>query len=226
MSKVKRVIHTIMVGSLLLTAMPSYSAFSLSSTRVVMQAQSSASVEVFNGSDSRYGMQAWVEDQQGKDPGKGLAVTPSLSAVDANKSTVLRLLSFSTPTDKELLYYLNVQEIPPKSKDNGRNEFSLAVRTKIKVLVRPAGLFDKRRGAEEMITATKSDKGLIFNNPTPYYFAITTITVGNKNYTKTPLGTFAPGSTVKVALNPVPSKVTLRYLEDTGAAKTTTVSVK
>jgi chaperone protein EcpD len=226
MSKVKNLTHALIASSLLLSTLPGYAAFSLSSTRVVMQAQSSASVEVANASDVRYGMQAWVVDQQDKDPGKSLAVTPSLAAVEANKSTVLRLLSFSAPSDKEQLYYLNVQEIPPKSKDKGKNAFSLAVRTKIKVLVRPASLFDSRRGAEEKITVSKTAQGLVFTNPTPYYFAVTTLIVGNKNHTKTPLGTFAPGSTVKIAMNPVPSKVTLRYLEDTGAAKTTTYSVK
>ncbi|HAV1831923.1 TPA: fimbria/pilus periplasmic chaperone, partial [Enterobacter hormaechei subsp. steigerwaltii] len=114
----KSVIRSFIAACALLSAMPGYSALSLSNTRVVIQSQSSASVEVINGSAYRYGMQAWVEDAEGKDPGKALAVTPALTSIDAGKNAVLRLLSFATPGDKEQIYYLNVQEIPPKPKDN------------------------------------------------------------------------------------------------------------
>ncbi|MFG6657375.1 molecular chaperone [Scandinavium sp. M-37] len=222
----KKLILSAIFGCLLLSPTLSQAALSLSNTRVVIQEASSSSVEVINGSSERYGMQAWVEDQNGKDPGKMLVVSPGLLSIDGKKKAVLRLLSFSKAGNKEQLYFLNVQEIPPKPKDNGHSQFLLAVRTKIKVLVRPAPLFDGRRGAEQKIEVSKTAKGLRFTNPTPYYFAITTLTSGGKDLTKTKLGTFAPMSSVDVPLDTAASKVTLRYLEDTGAARTVTLSVK
>lgn len=222
----KRLMLSAVMGCLLFVTAQSEAAFSLSNTRVVIQAGSSSSVEVLNGASARFGMQAWVEDAAEKDPGKKLVVTPALLAIDANKKAVLRLLSFDTTSNKEQLYFLNVQEIPPKPKDNGHSQFLMAVRTKIKVLVRPANLFDARRGAEQKIEVTRTPSGLRFKNPTPYYFAVTTVTVGGKDQTKTALGTFAPMSSVDVNLGARASEVTLRYLEDTGAARTVTLPVK
>ncbi|RJT32585.1 fimbrial biogenesis chaperone [Rahnella woolbedingensis] len=222
----KRLILSLIAGGLMLSAPPSQAALSLSNTRVILQAASSSSVEVINGSSSRYGMQAWVETPEGQDPGKMLVVTPGLSSVDAKKQVVLRLLSFGNPDNKEQLYYLNVQEIPPKPKDNGKSQFLLAVRTKIKVLVRPASLFAARRGAEQKIEVSKTSHGLHFKNPTPYYFAVTTLTSGGKTVSKTALGTFAPMSSADVVFAAPASSVTVRYLEDTGAARSITLPVQ
>lgn len=222
----KRLILSAIAGCMLFITMQSEAAFTLSNTRVVIQTGSSSSIEVLNDAPLRFGMQAWAEDEAGNDPGKKLIVTPALLGIDAKKKAVLRLLSFGSPGDKEQLYYLNVQEIPPKPKNNGQNQFLMAVRSKIKILVRPARLFDSRRGAEKNIEVTKTSSGLHFKNPTPFYFAITTVTAGGKDNTKTALGTFAPMSSTDVHFGAGAANVTLRYLEDTGAARTITLPVR
>lgn len=202
-------------------------ALSLGNTRVIIDGQSSNSIEVINSSTSRYGVQSWVEDSAGKDPGKALVVTPSFQAIEGKQKAVLRLLSFAPLQNNELLYYLNVQEIPPKVADTGRSQLSMAVRTKIKVLIRPTALKEDRKQAEEKITIAKTANGLRFTNPTPYYFAVTTVTVSGKNYTKTAVGTFAPMSNVELKIPAGgASSATLSYLDDFGAMRKANIAIK
>ncbi|MBF7993699.1 molecular chaperone [Rahnella laticis] len=213
--------------ALMLSATAGHAALSLSDTRVIINGKSSSSVEVLNNESVRYGMQAWVEGSNGQDPGKALVVTPNFQAIDGKQKIVLRLLSFSEPGQQEQLYYLNVQEIPPKPADNGRSQLSMAVRTKIKVLVRPAALGAQRKNAEEKIEVSRGGQGLVFKNPTPYYFAVTKITAGGKTYSKTPLGTFAPMSTVDMRnISGAGSSVSITYLNDYGGANTAELKVK
>ncbi|GDX07870.1 molecular chaperone [Buttiauxella sp. A111] len=201
-------------------------ALSLSNTRVIIDGQSSNSVEVINGSNSRYGVQSWVEDSAGKNPGRALVVTPEFQALGGKQKAVLRLLSFAPDKNQEQLFFLNVQEIPPKGPDTGRNQLSLAVRTKIKVLVRPVALKEARKQAEEKIEISKTSGGLRFKNPTPYYFAISKVSVGGKDYTRTALGTFAPFSTVELKVsNNNATSATLSYLDDYGAVSKTTKKI-
>ncbi|HEY2453474.1 MAG TPA: molecular chaperone, partial [Scandinavium sp.] len=133
-----------------------HAALSLGATRIIIDGQSSNSVEVINSSTARYGVQSWVEDGAGKDPGRALVVTPSFQAIDGKQKAVLRLLSFEPVQQKELLYYLNVQEIPPKLQDKSVNHLSLAVRTRIKVLIRPAALNGQRKQAEDKIEIART----------------------------------------------------------------------
>ena len=220
-------ITTALVGSvLLLAAQQSEAALSLSNTRLIVQSHSSNSVEVINGAESRYGMQAWVEDEAGKDPGKMLVVTPQFLAIEAHKKAVLRLLSFENVTGQERLYYLNVQEIPPKAPDDGHSHLAMAARTKIKVLIRPTELNADRKNAEQKIEVYKTAKGLRFVNPTPYYLAITKVIAGGKEYSRTPLGTFAPKSEVKLNIANVGTTLNVVYLDDYGSHGNVTLTVK
>lgn len=222
----KQVIASLLGGVLLLTAQQASAALSLSNTRLIIDSGSSNSLEVINGSESRYGMQAWVEDKAGNDPGKMLVVTPAFLAINAKQKAVIRLLSFEKITGQEQLYYLNVQEIPPKAPEDGRSHLAMAARTKIKVLIRPTALNAARKGAEQQIEVYKTAKGLRFVNPTPYYFAITKARIGGQDYTRTPLGTFAPKSDVTVATPGAGSTVQLVYLDDYGSHGNVTLNVK
>ncbi|MBB1200722.1 hypothetical protein EGM70_10505 [Enterobacteriaceae bacterium 89] len=203
-------------------------AFSLGGTRLVIASNSSASMEVDNDATSRYGMQAWVEDEQGHDPGKALVVTPGFLAIDGGGKAMLRLLSFAPPAKQEKLYYLNVQEIPPKDKNaDGHSRLSLAVRTRIKVLIRAPALNAGRKDAEKGILVSRVGHGLLFHNPTPYYFAVATVSAGGQDHSKTALGVFAPGSNVKLNnLSGTTGTVKLTTLDDYGARHTYTYQVK
>lgn len=212
---------------LMLSVTQSHAAFSLNGTRVILNEQSSSSVVVFNHASARYGMQAWVEDANGKDPGKALVVTPNFQAIDGQQKAVLRLLSFTPPGNQEQMYYLDVQEIPPKPTDNGHSQLSMAVRTKIKVIIRPTALVATRKDAEDKIQVTRNGQGLTFKNPTPYYFAITNVKAGGKTFAKTPLGTFAPFSTIEMKnISSSASAISVSYLNDYGATQTANLKIQ
>ena len=224
----KTLIRLFAAISLIAVTTQASAAFSLGGTRLIIASNSSASMEVNNDATSRYGMQAWVEDDKGHDPGKALVVTPGFMAIDGGQKTVLRLLSFVPPAKQEKLYYLNVQEIPPKDKNaDGHSRLALAVRTRIKVLVRPPELNSGRKDAEQAIEISRAGSGLRFHNPTPYYFAVATVTAGGKDHSKTALGVFTPGGTVRLNnLSATGGKVKLATLDDYGARHTYTYQVK
>jgi len=199
-------------------------AFSLNKTRVIVSAGSSSSIKVTNRSSLAYGMQSWVEEVHSS--ANELAVTPSLLTLKGKSNTTLRLLSFNKNIHEEQLFYLNVQEIPPKHTNSDASILSLAVRTRIKLLIRPESLFEERLNAEKKIQVIRTSGGLLFRNPTPYYFAVTEVTANNTPIASTGLNTFAPGSEVYIESATLASEVTLFAIDDYGATNSYTFLIK
>ncbi|KVG68303.1 fimbrial biogenesis chaperone [Burkholderia cenocepacia] len=113
----------------------------LESTRVVFPpGGKEASILVKNRASEDIMIQSWVES--GSDPKAAIpfAITPSLSRLGPAKQQVLRIFyqGRGLPSDKESVFWLNVQEIPQKAKSD--NTLQIAVRQRIKVFYRPAGL--------------------------------------------------------------------------------------
>ncbi|MDR9616866.1 fimbria/pilus periplasmic chaperone [Providencia rettgeri] len=70
-------------------------------------------------------------------------VTPRINKIAANEGVQLRIrfLGKNLPMDRESVYYLNVLDIVPKSKNTqGMNTLQLAIKTRIKVFYRPISL--------------------------------------------------------------------------------------
>lgn len=192
-----------------------HAAFSLNKTRVVVSAGSSSAIEVTNHSPLKYGMQSWVEEFDTS--ATTLAVTPGLLAIDGDSKATLRILSFDKKSASEQLFYLNVQEIPPANANSDTSTLSLAVRTRIKLFVRPESLFEGRPDAEENIQVLKTSKGILFRNPTDYYFAISKVQVGNQDIPSPQLGVFAPHSEVIIEDFPLATEIVLSAIDDYGA---------
>ncbi len=69
------------------------------------------------------------------------------------------------------LFWLNVQEIPPKPKASEGNVLAVAVNTKVKLIYRPKALVEGRRNAEKNLQIAHRGGEAYLKNPTPYYFA-------------------------------------------------------
>lgn len=70
------------------------------------------------------------------------------------------------PKDKESVYWLNLQDIPPALKGSG---IAIALRTKLKLFYRPEALLKDRKGAEEGISLqVRPDGRTMLVNTTPY----------------------------------------------------------
>lgn len=112
----------------------------LGGTRVILgEKQREASIPVKNNGATPYVVQAWIDAGEGQNK-TPLLVTPPLSRLDPGMENILRIMRVgsSLPTDRESVFWLNVKEIPERSKEE--NILQIAVRTRIKVFYRPSTL--------------------------------------------------------------------------------------
>ncbi|WP_448096441.1 fimbrial biogenesis chaperone [Luteibacter yeojuensis] len=117
-------------------------------TRVVFPAQSrDVSVRIENKGDDPALVQVWVDDgDELSTPSTArapFAITPPLFRIDPGQRHALRIVHVGdeNPRDREVLYWLNVLEIPPKASGaSDKNVLQLAFRHRLKLFHRPQGL--------------------------------------------------------------------------------------
>ncbi|MGN2428725.1 fimbrial biogenesis chaperone [Klebsiella electrica] len=153
-------------------------------TRIVAYAQDrETAVDVINDSQETYMVQAWLEDLRGNDHDLPLVLTPPVMKLEGKKQGKFRLvvLRGAITQDRESAYWLSLQEIPPKA--GSANKLVIAVRSRLKVFVRPDGL--SSAGARDAIKQIRwslekdgNDVWLKATNPTPYYVSFARLSVG------------------------------------------------
>lgn len=158
-------------------------------TRIIaLESDKETSVKLINDDKNHdYLVQSWIEDQQGSDKNIPVVLTPPLFKMGAGREGKLRMvvLPGKKPQDRESVYWLWIQEIPPVSKTAG-NQLQLAVRTRLKVFIRPTTLKENSADTLSKLTWQVSHEGgknwLIAKNPTPYYasFSELSATVAGK----------------------------------------------
>lgn len=200
-----------------------YATLTLDATRYIYDGdEQSVSVVVSNGSEKEFGAQVWVDNIEEKDTRPTFVTTPSFFKIKADGKQVFRILNVSDklPQDKESIYWLNLQEIPPAQKGSG---IAMAIRTQVKLIYRPEGLAAARNEAEQNLSVEHlpGEKWLV--NTTPYVFAIGTVFDEQDNAVpiseadKQTLTMFKPGDRVKVTGHTVKS---VSALNDYGSMKT------
>ncbi|WP_132714970.1 fimbria/pilus periplasmic chaperone [Vibrio crassostreae] len=129
------------------------------------------SAMAYNPSEKEYGAQVWVDNIVESDTRPSFIATPSFFRIKDESQQVFRILKVSDhmPDDKESIYWMNLQEIPP-ARDGGG--VSIAIRTKVKLIYRPAGLAEGRVGAERRLSLEYVPGGENLVNTTPYIFTI------------------------------------------------------
>lgn len=159
-----------------------YAGISLSSTRIVFNsADKEASITVRNGGQPVL-IQSWLDNGETSDTPAPFAVTPPLARLPANEQQLLRILyeGRGMPADRESVVWLNVQEIPQAIE--GQNTLQLAVRQRIKVFFRPAGLAGEAQLAPEQLQwKLESRSGtsvLKVRNPSQYHVSMADVTLG------------------------------------------------
>lgn len=154
-------------------------------TRIIAYAQDRETpVDVINDGQDTYMVQAWLEDLQGNDSDIPLVLTPPVMKLEGKKQGKFRLviLKGAIPQDRESAFWLSLQEIPPKSGTD--NKLVIAVRSRLKVFVRPVGLSSAgaRDAAGKIRWSLERDGDSVWLkavNPTPYYISFGRLTVGN-----------------------------------------------
>lgn len=219
----KTLVSVAMLATGWLTAMPAQASLSLDSMRYVFTGDKSAlSVTVSNPDKRTFGGQAWVDNIVEQDTRPSFVVTPSFFKIKGESKQVLRVIKAADhmPGDKESIYWLNLQDIPPALEGSG---LAIALRTRVKLLYRPVELVKGRTNAEEGITVQNRPGSLALVNSTPYIFAISSLLDDNGTPLKPSdkaaeqLLMFMPGDAVDIGALKV-SQVSA--INDYGEAKT------
>lgn len=158
-------------------------------TRVIaLESDKETSIKLVNDDKNQdFLVQSWIEDQSGNDKNLPLILTPPLFKIGAGREGKLRMviLPGKIPQDRESVYWLWIQEIPQVSKVKS-NQLQIAIRTRLKVFVRPSSLKEKSADTVGKLTWQVRREGgknwLVANNPTQYYasFSELTLTVAGK----------------------------------------------
>ncbi|PXX73155.1 P pilus assembly protein, chaperone PapD [Pseudomonas sp. LAMO17WK12:I10] len=200
---------------------------SLSSTRVIFEANDKeASVSVRNQGAQEILLQSWLEVEEGSEQIVPFAVTPPLARMDGNGRQLLRILfqGKGVPSDRESVFWLNVQEIPKTSAN--ANTLQLAVRQRIKLFYRPAQLVGEAADASSKLKwqmlAEGKNSVLQVENPSPYHVSIAELDVVGSNYASNASSSrmIAPGEMARIEMNPVtdssPLTLSFRSINDFG----------
>lgn len=109
-------------------------------TRVVYDGnKKEASIDVNNPDKTPYLIQSWVETLNGGAEKAPFIITPPLYRLDGGQQNIERVVvTGNLPQDKESLYWLNIKAIPSAPKKD--NTLQIAIKTRIKLIYRPAGL--------------------------------------------------------------------------------------
>ena len=205
-----------MTLALMMTCQSAMASLTADQTRYIFRGDKDAlTITVTNNDKERtFGGQAWVDNIVEKDTRPTFVVTPSFFKVKPEGQQTLRIIMASDhlPKDRESVYWLNLQDIPPALEGSG---IAVALRTKLKLFYRPKALLEGRKGAEEGISL-------------PYICAIGSLLDGNgkkiatDNDTAQKLLMFMPGDEVQVKGN----VVKVDSLNDWGSLQTWTINKK
>lgn len=208
-------------------------AFTLSGTRFIYEeGKRNISVDVTNASDNTYGGQVWI-DNESQASGVYMVPTPPFFKLAPKQKQIVRIARTDSgtplPADRESLFWLNVQEIPPKPEKSDEAVLSIALATRVKLIYRPKSLVQERKNAEKKVEVLQKDGTSYLKNPTPYYFAITKVKVNGQNIRLSKeedmaVSMLAPFSEQKVKGIPARAKsVSIEAINDWGGAETYTL---
>jgi chaperone protein EcpD len=209
--KLRRAMTALLLSSLVGSA---YAGVVVGGTRVVYpEKDGEVTVKLTNEGSTPALVQAWLDTGNAHSSPDEVNVpftlTPPLFRLDPKKGQSLRMIYTQEPLakDKETLFWLNVLDIPPRTNDqdakSSANQLQLAIRTRIKVFFRPAGLAGEADSAPAKVNwklVRKSDNQYALQavNPTPYYVTLSKVAVhiGGADLGTDDGGMVAPGATV------------------------------
>ena len=164
----------------------------ITGTRIVFPLEEhEATVRLTNKGDGPALVQTWVDSGDAAiDPNQADApflVEPPISRIEPGKGQSIRLIHTGEPLpqDVESLFF-NVLDVPPKPSGQNaeRNLLQFALRTRIKLFLRPPGLPDTAMEAPAAVTWYIEQAGgglrLVAKNPTPYHVILDRIEAVSK----------------------------------------------
>ena len=219
----KRLRNNLFIGLLATFAASSvYAGVNIGGTRVIYDgAKKETAIDVSNPDNVPYLIQSWFDNPEnsvGKIP---FIITPPLYRLDRGQENMMRIVrAGNLPDNKESMYWLNIKAIPAAEKKS--NSLQIAVKTRIKLIYRPASL--KSKDPEDFAQQLKwkiSANHISVSNPGKYYMNFNQITVAGKNV---PEPTYvAPGASATFSLptGVTSGPVTFKLINDFGGVGAT-----
>lgn len=184
-----KVLNTAALGSLLASSL-AFSGVEIGGTRLVYNGNASqASISVKNPDNKPYLIQSWVSKNENSDDGDSVfSTTPPLFKLNPNTQNSVRvtLTNNTVPQDRESVYWLNIKAIPSSSAD-AKNELLIAVKSKMKLFYRPAGLKGDPSLAYQQLTFAQQGNKLTVHNPSPFSVSLYKVKVNGKPLAKPPM---------------------------------------
>lgn len=168
-------VAALLLGSSLLSGL-SQAGVMLGGTRIVYDgSKRDASITVSNTTPEAYAVQAWVNTEaDDSNTATPFVATPPLFRLDPRKEQMVRIQKVpgDLAQDRESVFYFNAQEIPLAGKA-GENILKIAMRTRIKLFYRPAGLKGSAIDAPDQLRwSLAQEQGkpvLVVNNPSVFH---------------------------------------------------------
>ncbi|HGK7305143.1 MULTISPECIES: fimbrial biogenesis chaperone [Stenotrophomonas] len=215
-------------------ALPASAAVTLQGTRIVHDAAQGRDVTVkaTNGGEQAAMVQVWIDDgdsharpENVRTPFRLTPAEPRL--LQAHQGQAYRVTyaprpsEQPLPTDRESVFYFNLLDIPPKPSDAaGKNLLQFAVRTRVKLFHRPAGLPGSAREAAGQLQWRAEGNALQVSNPSAYHVTLSTLTLPDGRTLEVDM--IAPGGQAVLPLPDgaaVPATVTFQWLDDYGTPR-------
>lgn len=216
---------------------PATAAVVVDGTRVVLDARRGNDVTITarNNGNVPSLVQVWIDaGDAGRSPDDirtPFQLTPvEPRVIQDQQSQAYRLTYAPRPadpalaSDRESLFYFNLLDIPPKPQDaQDSNLLQFAVRSRIKLFFRPAGLPGQAAAAAAGLhwsTAPEGAPQLRIHNPSPYHVTLTRISLANGEELAAEM--VAPFGTLHVALPDTgtrPATISYAWLDDHGAER-------
>ena len=152
-------------------------------TRLIYQGdKKEASLGISNPDNLDYLVQSWVESTDHARDKTPFLMTPPLFRLDGKQDNVLRVVRTggNLPTDRESLYWLNIKTIPSSAHEESSNTLQIAIKTRIKLIYRPAAIAGKPDEVAGKLRWHKEGNSLVVSNPTPFYMNFQEVTLGGK----------------------------------------------
>jgi len=223
-------VKTLLMGSVvtLILSSQAMAAFSLNGTRFIYhEGSKNLSFEVTNTASDTYGGQVWLDNVTHGKEDVHIIPSPPFFKVGDKQKQIVRLLKVGDgmPGDRESLFWLNVQEVPPKPKDAEGSYLAIAMNTQVKLIYRPKILAAGRQGAEKKVTRVNRDGVTYLKNPTPYYFAVSDVKQDGQSVPLSSalaegIAVLAPHSEASLGKAVLGKKVTIDTVNDWGGVDT------
>ena len=168
-------------------------------------------------------VQAWSDDGDPQStPDKSASpvlVLPAVFKLQPEEMTNLRLMLMDNqlPKDRESMFWLNIYEIPPSLVGGSVQKITIALRTQMKLFLRPKGLEKPQESIGKKNTFVRQNEVLMIENPTEFYLSLIGVTINN---VPLDIGTLPPKSrhqiTLPSGLGNMSKKISFSLINDEG----------